>query len=225
MITTDGCSAFFNNISYVTPKVPTLYSVASSGALANDVTIYGSDSNVFVLEKDQVIEIVLNNEDAGKHPFHLHGHNFQVVYRSDEDAGFYDPSNATDFPASPMRRDTIMVRPQGNFVIRFRADNPGVWFFHCHIEWHLATGLAATMIEAPMELQKTQSIPEDFLDACRANGEPYAGNAAGNTVDLHDLSGENTSVPPLPAGFTARGIVALVFSCISAFLGMAAIAW
>jgi iron transport multicopper oxidase len=54
---------------------------------------------------------------------------------------------------------------------------------------------------------------------------PYQGNAAGNTADVFDLTGENLSVSPLPAGFTARGIVALVFSCLSAFLGMAVIAW
>lgn len=30
---------------------------------------------------------------------------------------------------------------------------------------------------------------------------------------------------PLPAGFTARGIVALVFSCLAALLGMATITW
>jgi len=40
-----------------------------------------------------------------------------------------------------------------------------------------------------------------------------------------NLEGQNRAVAPLPAGFTARGIVALVFSCISAFLGMAVIAW
>jgi iron transport multicopper oxidase len=54
---------------------------------------------------------------------------------------------------------------------------------------------------------------------------PYQGNAAGNTADVFDLSGENLSVPPLPEGFTARGIVALVFSCVAAFMGMAVLAW
>lgn len=52
-----------------------------------------------------------------------------------------------------------------------------------------------------------------------------AGNAAGNTVDLFDLKGENLSPKPLPDGFTARGIVALVFSIISAFIGLAVITW
>ena len=87
------------------------------------------------------------------------------------------------------------------------------------------SGLVATMIEAPLEMQKVLSIPADHLAACEDSNTPTAGNAAGNTVDYLDLKGENKAVAPLPAGFTARGIVALVFSCIAAFLGLAAIAW
>lgn len=51
------------------------------------------------------------------------------------------------------------------------------------------------------------------------------GNAAGRTNNLLDLSGEPAPPPPLPAGFTARGIVALVFSCVSGVLGVAVVAW
>jgi len=40
-----------------------------------------------------------------------------------------------------------------------------------------------------------------------------------------DLTGANRSVPPLPEGFTAKGIVALVFSALSAVLGMCVIGW
>ena len=97
--------------------------------------------------------------------------------------------------------------------------------FHCHLDWHLVSGLVATMIEAPLELQKTLTIPEDHFEVCRAQGVPYKGNAAGNTVNYLNLDGQNKMPAPLPAGFTARGIVALVFSAVSAFLGMAAIAW
>ena len=103
--------------------------------------------------------------------------------------------------------------------------NAGVWFFHCHIDWHLIGGLAATLIADPLEMQKNLAIPQNHLDVCRAAGTPHKGNAAGNTVDLVDLQGQNKMPAPLPSGFTARGIVALVFSCVSAFLGMAVIAW
>ncbi|XP_059140776.1 uncharacterized protein LOC131928705 [Physella acuta] len=36
----------------------------------------------------------------------------------------------------PPMKDTIVVPTGGYAVIRIRADNPGVWFMHCHIELH-----------------------------------------------------------------------------------------
>ncbi|PNS17401.1 Iron transport multicopper oxidase [Sphaceloma murrayae] len=222
----DGANyAAFNDVTYVRPVVPTLYTALSSGASATNPLVYGTYTNTFVLAKDQVIDIVLNNDDAGKHPFHLHGHHFQVLLRADENAGFYDPANHTAIPSVPMRRDVLMVRPQSNFVIRFKADNPGVWLFHCHLDWHLVSGLVATMVEDPEALQKSLVVPEDHWQVCREAGTKTAGNAAGNTVDLLDLTGERQAPGPIPAGFTAKGIVAMVFSVVSALLGMAVISW
>ncbi len=218
-------------MSWVAPKVPTLYSVLSSGEFATNAEIYGVNTNSFVLKHNDVVEIIVNNDDPGTHPFHLHGHNFQAVVRSDDNAGFYDYN--ADFakisdailPRMPMRRDTLVVRPNGHFVIRFKADNPGVWLFHCHIEWHVNSGLIATMVEAPLEMQKTLSVPEDHWQVCRDSNTPTTGNAAANTKDLLDLTGANVGVGPLPDGFTARGIIALLFSCLGAFLGIAVISW
>ena len=82
------------------------------------------------------------------------------------------------------------------------------------------------MIEAPTVLQSTlAAIPADHLAACRAQHIPVAGNAAGNEVDFFDLAGAPGQRAPLPNGFTAGGVVALVFSCLSAFLGIAVISW
>lgn len=222
-------SAFFNNITYKAPKVPTLYTALSSGETANNAQVYGSHTHSFVLQKGEVVQLVVDNADTGKHPFHLHGHAFQAVWRSEEDAGPFADSNATDadFTQLPMRRDTFVLPPQGNIVLRFRADNPGVWLFHCHIEWHVESGLIATMVEAPLDLQRDLTVPQNHYDACAAASPamPTAGNAAGNTANLLDLSGEPSPPARLPDGFTARGIVALVFSCISGVLGVAVVAW
>ncbi|CAN6614071.1 iron transport multicopper oxidase Fet3p [Trichomonascus vanleenenianus] len=221
--------AFFNNITYTAPKVPSLYTVMSSGDLVMDERIYGEFTHPYILKHNDVVEVIVNNADSGTHPFHLHGHAFQLIDRSpafdDDDITPYDPSNHTAFPQIPIRRDVAYVRPNGYYVLRFRADNPGVWFFHCHIEWHMDQGLAMTFIEAPDVLQKTLQIPEGHYDVCRAAGLQYKGNAAGNETDFLNLAGQNAQHPDLPPGFTARGIVALVFSCVSAFLGMATIAW
>lgn len=120
-------SAFFNDITYKAPKVPTLYTALSSGQLATDAQVYGTWTHSFVLEKGQIAQIVVDNDDTGKHPFHLHGHAFQAVWRSEESAGHFADSNVTeaDFPQTPMRRDTFVLPPEGNIVLRFRADNPG----------------------------------------------------------------------------------------------------
>ncbi|KPI42463.1 Iron transport multicopper oxidase FET3 [Cyphellophora attinorum] len=242
--------AFFNNLTWTKPVVPTLYTVLSAPpSMLNEARIYGSNTNTFVLPHMSVVEMIVNNHDPGKHPFHLHGHAFQTIIRSDEEAGDYDPNNATDrdFPATPMRRDTVLMRPNGHLVLRFRADNPGVWIFHCHIEWHVSSGLIMTFVEAPEQLRANLSashtVPQDHFDACNALSPPVPtyGNAAGHGAasseeqvlgardidedDWLNFEGENVQAPPLPSGFTARGIVALVFSCICGILGCLVIAW
>lgn len=228
----DGVTyAFFNNLTYTPPKVPTLYSVFSSGELATNPVIYGTNTNTFVLQYGEIVEIVLNNKDPGLHPFHLHGHVFQLISRSEgtedeEEPQVYDPSNPdhTNFPAHPMMRDTVVVNANGFMVLRFKANNPGVWFFHCHVDWHLEQGLAITLVEAPHDLQKQQEIGHpSHIHACKAANMPFEGNAAGRfgtTEEWLDLSGENVQLDPLPAGFTTKGYVAIVACTLAAIYGI-----
>jgi len=134
--------AFLDNISYTAPKVPTLYTVMSSGNYSTDATIYGDFTHSVVLGHNQVVQIILNNADSGSHPFHLHGHNFQVIdrapplgpdffdYLNYANPIPFDATNHTPFPATPARRDTFLLPPQGYIVLRFVADNPGVWFLY-----------------------------------------------------------------------------------------------
>ncbi|KAJ5945277.1 hypothetical protein N7516_005445 [Penicillium verrucosum] len=50
-------------------------------------------------------------------------------------SGLYDTSRAA-------LRDTVQIPSRGYAVLRFQANNPGVWLFHCHMLWHSATGMA-----------------------------------------------------------------------------------
>ncbi|CRK36781.1 hypothetical protein BN1708_016549, partial [Verticillium longisporum] len=55
----DGANyAFFNNITYAHPKVPTLYTALTSGDLATNPQVYGEYTHSFVLEKDEIVQIV-----------------------------------------------------------------------------------------------------------------------------------------------------------------------
>ncbi|OAP63400.1 hypothetical protein AYL99_02627 [Fonsecaea erecta] len=160
-----GIKWFFNTTRYSAPEIPSLYTALSSGPNATNHSIYGVSTNPFVLQHNAVVEIIVYNHHMVRHPFHLHGHNFQAVYRSPKKAGSFFDSGLVeaDFPRMPMRRDTLLLENGGFMVLRFRADNPGVWLFHCHMEWHVETGLVATLIEAPLELQqlhKDRPLPQ-----------------------------------------------------------------
>ncbi|KAK3604615.1 hypothetical protein CHS0354_027469, partial [Potamilus streckersoni] len=44
---------------------------------------------------------------------------------------------------NPMHKDTVMVHGGNTYtIIRFKADNPGIWFFHCHTDGHMQQGMA-----------------------------------------------------------------------------------
>lgn len=64
----------------------------------------------------------------------------------------------------------------------------------------MTSGLMATFVEAPLELQKTLDVPEEHYELCKAGGIPTAGNAAANTVNVLGLSGQNSAPAPLPEG-------------------------
>lgn len=231
--------AFFNNVTYVHPKVPTLGTALSAGDLATDPRIYGDNINVFVLDKDEVVEVVLNNYDTGRHPFHLHGHIFQIVQKSPafhEDEDFDEdqqddmtvPYNESKplmpFLERPVMRDTAVLEPNGHIVLRFKADNPGVWIFHCHLDWHLEQGLAAVFVEDPKTLQEMQSMTKSFKDSCRSAGMPYKGNAAGHTHDWYDFTGLPLQPKELPSGFTTKGYFAFLVCTLAGLWGLWTIA-
>ncbi len=143
-------SAFFNDVTFIRPKVPTLYTVLSSGPAATNPEIYGANTGTFMLKKDDVVEIILNNADPGRHPFHLHGHNFQTVARSAEEGGVY-VGNET-FPKVPMRRDTVLANPNGNIVLRFKADNPDKYIVHPTALVPADRGLTGVAISLPYRM-------------------------------------------------------------------------
>lgn len=217
----DGINyAFFNNYTYVGPKVPTLLTALSAPEdLIKNSRIYGSNTNSFILNKDDIVEIVINNEDDNKHPMHMHGHQFQVVARSDtfEEPVHYDPDRE-ELPEFPLVRDTVYVAGNGYVVLRIVANNPGVWFFHCHLDFHLEQGLAATLIEAPDYINIT--LPEDQLQICHSGNIPTSGNAAGNSHNFLDLHNEKLQPPPLPEGFTLIGYIALLLCTSIALYGL-----
>ncbi|KAJ2744031.1 ferroxidase fet3 [Coemansia sp. BCRC 34301] len=187
--------AILDGIPFQPPLVPPLFSAMSMGDLALNSSVYGPQTRAHVLALGEVVELVVHNPTILDHAMHLHGHAFQVTEygQSGNPPGVEDhPIPTRRFADWPMRRDTFVVPAFHYAKVRFCADNPGVWMFHCHMDVHFAMGLAVTFVEAPDVLQRVQAIPQALLDMCRRQGISTTGNGAGN-------QGFNlTGLPPIP---------------------------
>ncbi|KAK4701689.1 iron transport multicopper oxidase, partial [Phenoliferia sp. Uapishka_3] len=223
----DGINrAAFNNITFQLPSTPSLFTELSMGNASNTPRIYGEQTHAYVLQKNEVIDLMIINWDANSHPFHLHGHKYQIV-RVAQDVSSNDTTlnpPHTEGAANPMRRDTVVVPAGGAYNVRFVADNPGTWIFHCHIEWHLEAGLAVVFVEAPDEAQQTITIPQVMKDQCATLGIASTGNVAGKN-STSDFSGEAKGPFPQKNGWRPRAIGALAGTILAALFGMGAVVW
>nr|AKH61981.1 laccase 1 [Helicoverpa armigera] len=167
-----------NHISMKLPSSPLLTARPSTDNFCNSSSIdeactegYCECSHVLAVKLNSVVEIIIVDEGVtfdANHPFHLHGHSFRVVglRRLAKDITIdeikaYDKAGLLkrNLKNAPIK-DTVTVPDGGYTVIRFKADNPGYWLFHCHIEFHVEIGMA--LVFKVGEHKDMAPIPRDF---------------------------------------------------------------
>lgn len=85
-----------------------------------------SESDKIMIKKGENVRLILYNNSMMRHPMHLHGHFFRIV----NGQGDYAPlKNVLDI--MPMETDTL----------EFAGTEDGDWFFHCHILYHMMSGM------------------------------------------------------------------------------------
>ncbi|MDF2430413.1 MAG: hypothetical protein JWP44_44 [Mucilaginibacter sp.] len=85
-----------------------------------------SEADKILIHKGENVRVILYNNTMMRHPMHLHGHEFRVL----NGQGDYAPLKNT-LDIMPMERDTL----------EFAATESGDWFFHCHILYHMMSGM------------------------------------------------------------------------------------
>ncbi len=86
-----------------------------------------SPDDDILIREGEVIRFIMINRTMMHHPMHLHGHFFRVINGQGD--------------RSPLKH-TVDVAPMSTTVIEFMADEPGDWFFHCHLLYHMMSGMA-----------------------------------------------------------------------------------
>uniref|UniRef100_A0A0A0M2J6 L-ascorbate oxidase n=1 Tax=Cucumis sativus TaxID=3659 RepID=A0A0A0M2J6_CUCSA len=129
-------------------------------------------NSVYRFRSGEIVDVILQNANALSnntseiHPWHLHGHDFWVLGYGE--GKFSDEDETKLNLKNPPLKNTVVIFPFGWTAIRFVADNPGVWIFHCHIEPHLDMGMGVIFAEA---VEKVREIPPYAL-ACGRTATP-----------------------------------------------------
>lgn len=86
-----------------------------------------SETDHIEIKRGEVVRFIMINRTMMHHPMHLHGHFFRVINAQHE--------------YSPLKH-TVDVAPTTTTVIEFSAEEFGDWFFHCHLLYHMESGMA-----------------------------------------------------------------------------------
>jgi CopA family copper-resistance protein len=105
-----------------------------------------SEADKILVKKGENLRLILYNGSMMRHPMHLHGHDFRLLNGQDENAPL---KNIIDI--MPMETDTI----------EFNANVDGDWFFHCHILYHMMSGMGRVI--SYREQPKNPLIPNPKL--------------------------------------------------------------
>ncbi|XP_073271589.1 laccase-7-like [Primulina huaijiensis] len=164
--------AFYRNVRgiYTTdfPDNPPLqFDYTNSNNSLNQALVTTTKSTkVKKVKFNATVEIVLQDTaliGTENHPMHLHGLSFFVLAQ-----GFGNFNRAKDSKrfnlVNPQELNTIAVPVGGWAVIRFRANNPGVWLMHCHLDAHMSWGLAMAFVveNGPTPSSRLPPPPPDF---------------------------------------------------------------
>lgn len=85
-----------------------------------------SESDKILIHQGENVRMIIYNNSMMRHPMHLHGFDFRLV----NGQGEYSPlKNIVDI--MPMETDTL----------EFNVNTTGDWFFHCHILYHMMSGM------------------------------------------------------------------------------------
>ncbi|KAJ0024436.1 hypothetical protein Pint_07816 [Pistacia integerrima] len=183
----DRIAASMNNVSFVIPQIDILQAYYRglpdvidrdfpseppnffnfTGDLTNVSMYTAQGTKARMINYGDVVEIVYQGTNfAGpeSHPIHLHGFSFFLV-----GTGSGNFNNVTD-PLSynlvdPPELNTINLPKNGWAAIRFVADNPGVWFMHCHLERHATWGMDTVLIVKNYRRHKIRR-PPPYMPPC-----------------------------------------------------------
>ncbi|MDX2028537.1 MAG: copper resistance system multicopper oxidase [Alphaproteobacteria bacterium] len=107
------------------------------------------DSGPISLNYGERVRLKFVNDTMMAHPMHLHG--MFVQLENGQPAG--------KLP----NKHTIIIPPGQSYSALLTADEPGEWAFHCHLLYHMMTGMMNKVVVAKLDPTATAPLPSSDL--------------------------------------------------------------
>jgi FtsP/CotA-like multicopper oxidase with cupredoxin domain len=106
------------------------------------------DSSAIELEYGERVRLTFINDTMMAHPMHLHGMFVQL-------------ENGQPMDKLP-NKHSIIVAPGDTYSALLTADEPGEWAFHCHLLYHMMSGMKTKVVVATLDESKTPATNREL---------------------------------------------------------------
>ncbi len=100
------------------------------------------DADPIMLHYGERVKLTFINETMMNHPMHLHGM-------------FVELENGQPAETQP-RKHVVNVGPGRTYSVDINANEAGEWAFHCHLMYHMASGMFRKVVVAQLAAEVTQ---------------------------------------------------------------------
>lgn len=128
------------------------------------------EAHPIILEPNKRYRVIFKNVSMMHHPMHIHGHWF--IIRNDH--GAYDPL-----------LHTIDMPPGATIIADFDSDASGQWLFHCHLLYHMMSGMARVFQYSTLiDITQCKALPEDIIEKTPYHNRPIVRVDAVDPIDV-----------------------------------------
>lgn len=111
-----------------------------------------------ILEPNKRYRFIFTNTSMMRHPMHIHGHWF--ILRNGH--GSYDPL-----------LHTLDIAPGATVTADVDTDASGQWFFHCHLLYHMMTGMSRVFQYSTLiDISKGEAQPQNIIKKTPYHNRP-----------------------------------------------------
>ncbi len=101
-----------------------------------------ADADPIILRYGERVKLTFINETMMNHPMHLHGM-------------FVELDNGQPSETQP-RKHVVNVGPGRTYSVDITADEAGEWAFHCHLMYHMSSGMFRKVVVAKLAAEAVQ---------------------------------------------------------------------